>query len=285
MERLRAPGGCPWDREQTHASLAKYLREEAAEVLDAIAALGANDPGADEQLCEELGDLWLQIAFHACLAKERGAFDIHDVEAAVVEKLLRRHPGVFETRSSVDADKGGRRASAEDAEQALLNWQRVKNREKAGRMGQSEADEPVEAGLLDNLPSNLPSLDQAMEIGHLCARAGFEWPTLDGVLDKVKEEIAELQAESSLDRVEAEFGDVLFSLVQWARRKKIDPDLALRRQMQRFRQRFKYVEARAREAGGWEKTSLEQMEMAWKKAKSRSGEGRGIRDDGSVGGE
>ncbi|MDR1841768.1 MAG: MazG family protein, partial [Holophagales bacterium] len=214
---------------------------------------------SEAHLCEELGDLWLQVAFHACLARERGAFDIHDIEAMVVEKLLRRHPHVFAPDSSADTEDGGLSVvRAENSEQVLANWQAVKSLEKAGR---------PEPGLLEEMPASLSSLDEAAEIGRRCARAGFDWPSLDGVMDKVREEIGELTAESDPERVEAEFGDVLFSLVQWARYKKIDPDSALRKQMRRFRQRFKYVEARAREAGGWERIDSEQMEAAWRRAK------------------
>jgi len=255
---LRAPNGCPWDREQTHASLAKYLREETAEVLDAIAKHKANDPKSEKHLCEELGDLYLQVVFHACLAQERGTFDLHDVEAMVVAKLLRRHPHVFDPETS----------SAVDSQQALLNWQEIKEREKSEDLPQSESAGQAESGLLENMLACLSSMCEAMEIGHRCARVGFDWPDIDGVLDKVKEEIAELQLEIEHDRVEAEFGDVLFSLLQWARHKKIDPDVALRLQMQRFRQRFKYVEERARESGGWRNVGMEEMENAWRMAKS-----------------
>ena len=254
MGRLRSPGGCPWDNEQTHQTLAEFLREETAELLDAIVGHKPDDPGAEAHLCEELGDLWLQVAFHARLAEERGAFDIHDVEAMVVEKLLRRHPHVFGD------------VKAENSDQVLENWQAIKQREKeSGNGGQPEP------GLLDKIPANLSSLDEAVEIGRKCAKVGFDWPDIGGVLEKVREEITELTAESEQDRVEYEFGDVLFSLVQWARYKKIDPDLALRRQMRRFRQRFKHLEARAREAGGWENVNLEQMEKAWNRAKNHDG--------------
>jgi MazG family protein len=248
IEILRAPGGCPWDREQTHGSLAPCLAEEAAEALDAIAGLAPGDGASEAHLCEELGDLWLQVAFHACLAGERGAFDIHDVEAAVVEKLVRRHPHVFGD------------ASAEASEDVLVNWRAIKSGEKER-----------EPGLLEDAKANLSSLAEAMEIGRRCAKVGFDWPDVGGVLEKVKEEIAELTAESGQERVEEEFGDVLFSLVQWARHKKIDPDLALRRQLARFRERFRHVEATAQGAGGWENVDMERMEAAWQKGKKEQG--------------
>lgn len=248
MAALRNPEtGCPWDLKQDHQSLARYLREEAAEVLDALAAHVPGDALREAHLCEELGDLWLQIAFHAQLAADRGAWDLHDVEAAVVEKLVRRHPHVF-----AEVAVGG-------ADEVLTNWAAIKREEK-GHHGE-------EPRLLEGIPASLSPLEEALEIGRRCAKVGFEWPDLEGVLDKVKEEVAELQAESDPVRVEEEFGDVLFSLMQWARKKGVDPDMALRRQMQRFRARFAQVEDDAREAGGWERRTLDEMEAAWQAAK------------------
>jgi MazG family protein len=250
MSALLTPGsGCPWDLKQTHQTLARYLREEAGEVLDALADHVPGDPERERHLCEELGDLWLQVAFHAQLARDRGAWDLHDVEAMVVEKLVRRHPHVFgET-------------SVAGAEEVLVNWAAIKQDEQAAR-GTGPAP-----GLMDGIPHSLSPVDAALEVGRRCAKVGFEWPDLDGVLDKVREEVAELQAESDLDRVEAEFGDVLFSLVQWARYKGVDPDRALRRQLARFRDRFRQVEAYAQAQGGWDQVDLEGMESAWQAAK------------------
>lgn len=250
MSALLTPGsGCPWDLKQTHQTLARYLREEAGEVLDALAAHVPGDPEKERHLCEELGDLWLQVAFHAQLARDRGAWDLHEVEAMVVEKLVRRHPHVFGE------------VLVEGAEAVLVNWAAIKEDEKAGR-GETGAPR-----LLDGIPHGLSPLDAALEIGRRCAKVGFEWPDMDGVLDKVKEEVAELQAESDLDRVESEYGDVLFSLIQWARYKGIDPDRALRRQMRRFQARFGHVEDFAEANGGWERQDLEGMEGAWQAAK------------------
>ena len=251
MAALRQPErGCPWDLKQDHQSLARYLREEAAEVLEALAAHRPGDEATEAHLREELGDLWLQIAFHAQLAADRGAWDIHDVERAVVEKLVRRHPHVF-------AEVG-----VADAEEVLTNWAAIKREEK----GLAPEHEPR---LLEGIPAALSPLEEALEIGRRCAKVGFEWPDLEGVLDKVKEEVAELQAESDPVRVEEEFGDVLFSLVQWARKKGVDPDAALRRQMLRFKGRFAAVEDDARAAGGWERRTLDEMEAAWQAAKKR----------------
>jgi tetrapyrrole methylase family protein/MazG family protein len=251
MAALRQPEcGCPWDLKQDHQSLARYLREEAAEVLEALAAHRPLDPATEAHLCEELGDLWLQIAFHAQLAADRGTWDIHDVERAVVAKLIRRHPHVF---AKVEVD---------GADAVLTNWAAIKREEK----GITEETEPR---LLEGIPATLSPMDEALEIGRRCAKVGFEWPDLEGVLDKVKEEIAELQAESDPVRVEEEFGDVLFSLMQWARKKGVDPDVALRRQMLRFKGRFTAVEDDARAAGGWQQRDLGQMEAAWQAAKKK----------------
>jgi MazG family protein len=250
MSTLRKPEeGCPWDLKQDHQTLARYLREEAAEVLDALAAHEPGDREKERHLREELGDLWLQVLFHAQLAQERGAWDIHDVEHDIVAKLVRRHPHVF-----ADID-------VEDADEVLVNWAAIKKSEKA------ELGHDTDPRLLDGIAKSLSPLDEAMEIGKRCAKVGFEWPDLDGVLDKVREEIAELQAETGLERVEDEFGDVLFSLVQWARKKGIDPDRALRRQMQRFKARFRQVEDHALAHGGWEQQGLDDLETAWQAAK------------------
>jgi len=254
MSALLHPGdGCPWDLKQTHQSLARYLREEAAEVLDALAAHVPGDPEAERHLCEELGDLWLQVAFHAALARERGAWDMHDVEAMIVAKLVRRHPHVF-GETAVDG-----------AEAVLANWAAIKRDERAER-----GEDPA-PGLLEGIPHSLSPLDTALEIGRRCAKVGFEWPDMDGVLDKVREEIEELQAEHELERVESEFGDVLFSLIQWARYKGIDPDRALRGQMRRFQSRFRNVEDFAQANGGWAAQDLEAMEGAWQAAKRQEG--------------
>lgn len=252
MARLRDPeGGCPWDLKQDHQSLAKYLREEAAEVLDALAAHQPGEAGSEAHLQEELGDLWLQVAFHAQLAAERGAFTLDDVERAVVEKLVRRHPHVF-GEEKVDGAEG-----------VLVNWEAIKAEERAAK------GEAPERRLLEGLAASLSPLEEAMEIGRRCAKVGFEWPDLEGVMDKVAEELDELRAESEPLRVEEEFGDLLFSLIQWARYKGLDPDRALRRQMARFKGRFAAVEDDARAAGGWEQRTLEQMEAAWQAAKKQ----------------
>lgn len=255
MSALRNPRtGCPWDLEQDHQTLAKYLREEAAEVLDALAAHTPGEEAGEAHLRDELGDLWLQVVFHAQMAADRGAWDLHDVEEAIVAKLVRRHPHVF-----------GEEA-AEGADQVLANWDAIKKEERVANGGEAEKR------LLEGIPASLSPLEEAMEIGKRCAKVGFEWPDMEGVLDKVIEEIGELQAEDAAmgpnqARVEEEFGDVLFSLVQWARKKGVDPDRALRRQMIRFKGRFRKVEDDAKAHGGWDQRTLEQMEAAWQAAK------------------
>ena len=252
MAALRNPEtGCPWDLKQDHQSLARYLREEAAEVLEALAEHRPGEGVTEAHLCEELGDLYLQIAFHAQLAEDRGAWDLHDVERTVVEKLVRRHPHVFA------------QVAVEGAEEVLTNWAAIKREER----GHTPENEPR---LLEGIPATLSPMDEALEIGRRCAKVGFEWPDLEGVLDKVKEEVAELQAESDPVRVEEEFGDVLFSLMQWARKKGVDPDVALRRQMVRFKGRFRAVEDDARAHGGLDQRTLEEMDAAWQAEKRRS---------------
>ena len=262
MAALRKPeSGCPWDLEQDHQSLARYLREEAAEVLDALAAHVPGDPAKESALRDELGDLWLQVAFHAQMAADRGAWDLHDVERSIVEKLVRRHPHVF-----ADVEVAG-------AGEVLVNWEVIKAEERNGK------GEAPRQRLLEGMPASLSPLEEALAIGKRCAKVGFEWPDLEGVLDKVKEEVGELQAESDPVRVEEEFGDVLFSLVQWARKKGVDPDRALRRQLIRFRERFRRVEDDAQAHGGWEHRTLEEMESAWQAAKRA-----GRRAEGGVSG-
>lgn len=256
MSALRHPQrGCPWDLQQDHQSLAKYLREETGEVLEALAAHRPGDEASERHLREELGDLWLQVVFHAQMAADRGAWDLAEVERAVVEKLVRRHPHIF-------AD-----VAVDGAQDVLANWDVIKAEERA------EKGLPVERRLLEGIV-HLSALDEAMEIGKRCAKVGFEWHHIDDVLDKVREEIEELQAESDTTRVFEEFGDVLFSLVQWARRKGVDPDAALRSQMHRFKGRFEAVEDDARSAGGFENRTLEEMDAVWVAAK-RAARGEG----------
>jgi tetrapyrrole methylase family protein/MazG family protein len=219
MHRLRAPGGCPWDREQTHASLARHLLEETHETLDAI------DSGDPERLRDELGDVLLQVVFHAEVAAEEGTFDIDDVAAGVVTKLIRRHPHVFG-----DVHVGS-------AAQVLVNWERIKQ-EEVGR----------EHGVDDEIPATLPALARASKVQRRAAGFGFDWRTREGAMAKVREELAELE-EAPADRLEEELGDVLFAVAALARRLSVDPETALRNATRRFGERFDRMRASAAASG------------------------------------
>lgn len=235
MQRLLAPGGCPWDREQTLETLRPFVIEEAHEVVDAI------DSGSPPALREELGDLLMQIVFQSELARAHGWFGLDDVVAAVVEKLVRRHPHVFG-----DAQVSG-------TEEVLANWEKLKAEEKKGR------------GLLDGLPRSLPSLLRAVRVGEKAARVGYDWPDLSGVRGKVDEELGELDAALAGGdpvRAEQEFGDVLFALASLARKRGLDPEAALRGTLDRFTNRVQAAEALARDAG----TTLQALDDAGRDA-------------------
>lgn len=239
-DRLLGPGGCPWDREQTHESLKKYLLEEAYEVLDAI------DSGSDEKLKEELGDLILQPVMHAQMKKLAGSFDIDAVANEIVLKLVRRHPHVF---AGVDAS---------DSEQVLRNWDRIKQQEKG-----------VPRSLLEGVPKGMASLLRAHEISKRAARAGFEWPDIEAVFGKLHEEEAELRhALESGDQghVEAEIGDLLFTAVNIARWAKVEPEEALRKMLNRFTRRFQSMEAAA--GRPLAELTAEEWDELWEKAKA-----------------
>ncbi len=252
IARLRAPGGCPWDREQTHATLRTHLLEEACETMDAI------DSGDDEHLCEELGDLLMQPVLHAQIAAEEGRFDIVDVIEGISDKLVRRHPHVFGE------------VQVADSGEVLVNWDAIKQQEKA-KKGQSAAS------ILSGVPNTLPALSQAMEISKKAAKSGFEWPDMDGVLAKLREEIAELEAElkdeslskeAARERIGEELGDLLFTAVNVARWRKVDPELALRDTIRRFQGRFEKMEAAAREQGTTlENLSPDEWDALWNAAK------------------
>lgn len=243
MAKLRDPeSGCPWDLEQDFRTIAPYTLEEAYEVADAI------ERDDLEALREELGDLLLQVVFHAQMAREQGAFDFEAVVRGICEKLVRRHPHVF----------GGERV-ADSAEQTRI-WEDTKHREKAAR-GRA-------ASLLDDVPAALPAATRAVKLTKRAARIGFDWPDADGVRAKVDEELAEFDAaRASGDpaAVEAEFGDVLFALANLGRHLGIDPETALRGTNQRFDRRFRHVERRAAETGRRDTASLEAF---WTEAKA-----------------
>ncbi len=243
MARLRAPDGCPWDREQTHQSLRKYLLEEAYE---ALSALDAGDLAALE---EELGDLLLQIVFHAQVADEEGFFSFGDVVAGIVTKMIRRHPHVFGE------------ATARDAETVLRNWEALKRAEREQR------SQP-ERSMLDGVPAAMPALAYAQAIQARAARVGFDWPDVTGVLEKVAEEAREVVAAKSSEQREEEFGDLLFVLVRLADRLGVDAEDALRAASAKFRARFARMEAAARAQGKTLETyDAAGLDALWNEAK------------------
>jgi MazG family protein len=248
MARLRAPGGCPWDRKQTFETIKTYLLEETYEVMDAI------DREDWRGLQEELGDLLLQPVFFAEMAAEQGLFTISDALDAINQKLVRRHPHVFGD------------AEAETPEDVKVRWDQIKQEEKA-EQGAAPA-----ASLLDSVPRNLPALMEADKISHKAAGLGFDWPDIGGVLAKVREEAEELtSASASADQrhVEHEVGDLLFTVVNLARHLRVDPEQALRKSNARFRARFAYVERGVAASGTtFDETPLEKMEELWQDAKT-----------------
>lgn len=247
VARLRGPGGCPWDREQTHESLRPYLLEEAYEVLDAI------NTGDDAKLCEELGDVLLQVVLHAQLANEESRFDIQDVVWQQCEKLVRRHPHVFGD------------VQVADSAEVLRNWERIKAEENNHVPKQS---------VMDGVIPSLPALVFAMEVSKRAVKVGFEWPDLQGVLDKFREEqeeLAEAIRQGDRGRIEAEIGDLLFTLVNIARHLKVDAEQALHAMVRRFIVRFQQMETMAREQGKQlEGLTLEEWDALWETAKRNS---------------
>jgi MazG family protein len=247
MARLRAPDGCPWDREQTFASIRPYTLEETYEVLDAI------DRQDYPALAEELGDFVLQAVFYAQIAREMGLFDINDALDHINAKLVRRHPHVFG-----DGD-------AKTAAEVKQRWDEIKKTEKTG----------PPRGLLDGVPRAQPALAEAAQISSKAAGAGFDWPNLDGVLDKVREELGELQNAATPEEREAEFGDLLFTLVNVARVLHIDPEQSLRQTNRKFRERFGYVEAQLAQRGRTVQQSaaaegIRELEELWQEAKCQN---------------
>ena len=246
MARLRAPGGCPWDREQTFDSIKPFTLEETYEVLDAI---DHRDWG---ELTQELGDFMLQAVFHAQMASEQGLFRIEDVLDAINQKLVRRHPHVF----------GGE--SAGSADEVLSIWGRVKDAEP-------KAERKIAAGLLGGVPRALPALVEAQQIASKAAGVGFDWENADQVLDKLHEELAEFaeaRRNRAQDELEDELGDMIFVLVNLARFVKVDPEQALRRTNAKFRARWSHIEARLGEQGRKpEDATVGEMEALWQEAK------------------
>ncbi len=245
IAHLRAPEGCPWDRKQTHTSLRNNLLEEAYEVL---AALDAEDVDA---LREELGDLLLQIVLHAQIATEGGEFQMTDVVSGIDAKIKHRHPHVW----------GGLKVS--DSEEVSTNWEAIKREERV-------ANGQAERSLLDGVPKTLPALAQASAYASRVKRVGFDWPSIAGVVDKVQEEFAELQAAESAAERSAEVGDVLFAVANWARWLEIDPETALREANARFARRFHYIEMTALQRGvALQTLGPEEMDRLWEEAKAK----------------
>ena len=242
MRTLREPGGCPWDREQTHASIRSNMIEEVYEYLEAV------DAEDTEGMREELGDILMQIVFHARMAEEAGRFDLQDVIDEVVDKLIRRHPHVFGETKVTGSDE------------VLVNWEAIKKTEKTERKH-----------VLDGVTQGLPALLRAYKLQSKAAKVGFDWPDVKGVWEKVQEELAELQeALASGDRAAAEneLGDVLFALVNYARHQKIEPEVALNGTNNRFAKRFAHVESCVEASGkAWQDFSLDELDQFWDEAK------------------
>ena len=250
VARLRAPDGCPWDREQDHLSLRKFLLEETYEVYDALEA------GSTPQLAEELGDLLLQIVLHAQYGAEDGVFDMADIHRAVVAKIVRRHPHVFGD------------AVAKTATDVLRNWEQIKAGERVER-GESKVRDENMPGAFAGLARSLPALAYAQEMQERAALLGYDWPSLEGVLDKVKEESAEIIAASNDSERREEFGDLLLVLVNMARKLGIDSEQALRAASAKFAARFAGVERIAAERGVELKSlTLDELDELWQIAKS-----------------
>jgi MazG family protein len=245
MAKLRAPDGCPWDREQTFDSIKRHTLEETYEVMEAI------EERDWAGLCEELGDLLLQPVFYAQMASEEKLFAIEDSLRAINEKLIRRHPHIFGD------------VVAETADAVLTNWDAIKKQEKAGKGGAPQ-------GLLDGIPKALPAMLEAKEISRRAAKAGFDWENAGQVVEKLHEELDELERAGSEEEIEGEIGDLFFVLVNLARFYKVDPEQALRRTNAKFKKRFAHVEARLAEQGrGVEGTPVAELETFWQEAKRK----------------
>jgi MazG family protein len=256
MARLRGPDGCPWDREQNFDSIRKYTLEECYEVFDAIERRHWND------LCEELGDLLLQVLFYSQMAKDAGYFTIDDVIAGLNRKLIRRHPHVFGEEASVAAGNSVEavlETSGIDASQVLRNWDAIKKAEKAAKP----------ASTLDSIPRSLPALMEASKLGSRAQKSGFDWPDLEGIFAKLEEETGELRQaiseKQSSDAVLSEVGDMLFTLVNLARRLHVEPEFALRHTNSKFRRRFAAMEAAS--SAPLETLTPDQLEALWSEAK------------------
>jgi nucleoside triphosphate diphosphatase len=254
MARLRGPDGCPWDREQTFDSIKRHTLEETYEVFDAI------ERRAWPDLKDELGDLLLQVLFYAQMASEAGYFTLQDVASSLNAKLIRRHPHIF--------------AGAEVADSAdvLRNWEQIKQSEK-------RAAPSPQSSMLDDIPRTMPAVLEASKLGSRAAKVGFDWPTAEGLFDKLQEEIGELKAElmqssegQSGTAIETEFGDLLFTAVNLARHLKVDPESALRATNAKFRRRFAAMEAAAGSTDDLAASTPSELDRLWNQAKNAANE-------------
>ncbi len=241
IARLRAPDGCPWDRKQTHASLRENLLEECYEVLEAL------DEGNSGKLCDELGDLLMQVVLHTQIATEAGEFELGDVISNINAKLIHRHPHIFGSQK------------VKDAEEVALNWEVLKQEER-------EAD----TSILASVPKQMPALGYSQEIQRRVAQVGFDWEDIDGVIDKLAEEVGEFKRADSQEEKAREFGDLLFTLVNIARRLGIDLEAALRQANKRFYRRFSYMEEVCRQRGvNLGDLSFDEQNALWEEAKRK----------------
>ncbi|MBK6724132.1 MAG: nucleoside triphosphate pyrophosphohydrolase [Acidobacteria bacterium] len=256
MQRLRAPGGCPWDHEQTYASLSQYLLEEAYETFDAIQEADAT--GDTTNLREELGDLLLQVVFHSTIGAERGDFTIDDVSAGVTKKLILRHPHVF----------GDKKLSR--AQDVLDNWDQLKADERAA----SGKAERVRESILDEVPVHFPGLLETLKVTKKAAKVGFDWENQEQIFAKIDEETAELRSainSGDTENIAEEVGDLLFAVVNLARHLDVEPETALKKTNRKFRDRFKFIEEQLKlEGKTLEDSNLEEMDALWNKAKAKT---------------
>ena len=244
IARLRAPDGCPWDRKQTHASLRENLLEECYEVLEAL------DEGDPEELCNELGDLMMQIVLHAQIATEAGEFELGDILTSINAKLIHRHPHIFGS------------LKVKDAEEVALNWEALKQEERG-----------ADTSMLASVPKQMPALGYSQAIQRRVAQVGFDWEDINGVIEKLAEEVSEFKQADSPEQKAWEFGDLLFTLVNIARRLGVDSEAALRETNQRFYRRFSYMEEVCRQRGvNIGDLSFDEQNALWEEAKKRVGE-------------
>lgn len=264
QKRLRAPKGCPWDREQTHATLRTYLIEEVYEVLDAL------DSGDDVKFAEEMGDLLLQVVFHSEIAREENRFSVSDVVKTIHDKMVRRHPHVFGN------------VSAKNSAQVLRNWERIKaeerrekdrtNKKAASQNTTPKAPEKAPS-LLDGVSRGLPAMLEGLQLTRKAARAGFDWQDADGIFEKLREEMAEVRhalAQKESRKLEEELGDLLFAAVNLARFVQVDPEIALKKANAKFQRRFMEMERSANNGNrDFAKLPREEMESLWDSVKHR----------------